>query len=83
MHPPVAMLGDALTCAWCHRELIEHPGIIASKSVLEIGSGCGLCGIVAAKLGAAQVLLMYMSFCCCTGHFADTHVIWLMHMSTN
>ncbi|KAA6419328.1 MAG: hypothetical protein FRX49_10727 [Trebouxia sp. A1-2] len=39
------------------RELVEHPGIIAGKSVLEIGSGCGLCGIVAAKLGAAQVML--------------------------
>ncbi|KAL0036907.1 hypothetical protein WJX77_004594 [Trebouxia sp. C0004] len=39
------------------RELIEHPGIVAGKSVLEIGSGCGLCGIVAARLGAAQVVL--------------------------
>lgn len=32
-----------------------HPAIVAGKKVLEIGSGCGLCGILAAKLGAAQV----------------------------
>lgn len=39
---------------------MEHPSIVAGKSVLEIGSGCGLCGIVAAKLGASRVKLMYM-----------------------
>lgn len=49
------MIGSLL-----YRELLEHPSIVAGKSVLEIGSGCGLCGIVAAKLGASQVKLMYM-----------------------
>jgi predicted RNA methylase len=29
--------------------------VVASQQVLEIGSGTGLCGIMAAKLGAAQV----------------------------
>lgn len=37
------------------RELAGNRDIVAGKRVLEIGSGCGLCGIVAAKLGAAQV----------------------------
>ncbi|KAL3155850.1 hypothetical protein ABBQ32_012859 [Trebouxia sp. C0010 RCD-2024] len=39
------------------RELLKHPAVVADKTVLEIGSGCGLCGILAAKLGAAQVVL--------------------------
>lgn len=39
------------------RELLKHPAVVAGKAVLEIGSGCGLCGILAAKLGAAQVVL--------------------------
>lgn len=33
------------------------PELVAGRSVLELGSGCGLCGIVAAKLGACQVTL--------------------------
>ena len=37
------------------RELLSHPEIVAGQTVLEIGSGTGLCGIVAAKVGAAQV----------------------------
>ena len=41
-----------------YRELLAHPSIVAGKTVLEIGSGCGLCGIVAAKLGAQQVRQM-------------------------
>lgn len=43
------------------RELLEHPAVAAGKKVLEIGSGCGLCGIVAAKLGAKQVSSLHQS----------------------
>lgn len=37
------------------RELAAHPEIVRDQEVLEIGSGCGACGILAAKLGARQV----------------------------
>lgn len=49
------MSAVCITCL-C-RELVAHPGIVAGKEVLEIGSGTGLCGIVAAKLGAHMVRL--------------------------
>ncbi|KAL4425856.1 hypothetical protein ABPG75_009872 [Micractinium tetrahymenae] len=39
------------------REMAAHPDIVAGRRVLEIGSGCGGCGILAAKLGAAEVVL--------------------------
>ena len=35
--------------------LIERPDLVAGKSVLDLGTGSGLCGIVAGKLGAASV----------------------------
>lgn len=38
-------------------ELASHPHIVAGHTVLEIGSGCGVCGIAAAKAGAAHVYL--------------------------
>lgn len=41
--------------AFC-RELASKPGILMGKTVLEIGSGCGACGILAAKLGAQVTL---------------------------
>jgi predicted nicotinamide N-methyase len=35
--------------------LTEHPELVDGRSVLDLGTGSGLCGIVAAKLGAASV----------------------------
>eukprot|EP00877_Chromochloris_zofingiensis_P003053 jgi/Chrzof1/12749/Cz07g06050.t1 len=63
VHIREGALGDGLgvkVWAVAHvlcRELVAHPGIVAGKEVLEIGSGTGLCGIVAAKLGAHMVRL--------------------------
>lgn len=37
--------------------MVAHPEIVSGCRVLEIGSGCGGCGILAAKLGAAEVAL--------------------------
>ncbi|GAQ84577.1 hypothetical protein KFL_001950100 [Klebsormidium nitens] len=38
-------------------QLSADPSLVAGKSVLEIGSGCGLCGFLATKLGAQDVTL--------------------------
>jgi predicted nicotinamide N-methyase len=38
------------------RYLTDHPDEVAGKAVVDVGSGSGLCGIVAARLGAASVL---------------------------
>ena len=43
--------GPALSCSM----LGEQPGLVRGLEVLEMGSGTGLCGIVAANLGAAKV----------------------------
>ena len=48
-------VGRANNVAWCCRELVRDPSIVRGKSVLEIGAGTGLCGIVAARLGASEV----------------------------
>lgn len=37
--------------------LVERPELVHGLDVLEIGAGTGLCGILAAKLGAAKVTL--------------------------
>ncbi len=37
--------------------MASHPEIVRGCSVLEIGAGCGACGILAAKLGAQRVVL--------------------------
>jgi predicted nicotinamide N-methyase len=40
------------------QELADHPSqLVQGKQVLELGSGCGVCGIVAAHLGAERVVL--------------------------
>ncbi|PRW59248.1 Nicotinamide N-methyltransferase-like [Chlorella sorokiniana] len=39
------------------REMASHPDIVRGCSVLEIGAGCGACGILAAKLDAQRVVL--------------------------
>ena len=40
---------------YLRRHLIAHPDIVAGKRVLEIGAGCGLCGMLAVKLKAQEV----------------------------
>lgn len=39
------------------REMIARPEVVQGHEVLEIGAGCGVCGILAAKLGAQSVVL--------------------------
>jgi predicted nicotinamide N-methyase len=38
------------------RYLFEHPDEVAGRRVIDLAAGSGLCGIVAARLGAASVL---------------------------
>ena len=35
--------------------LVEHPGAVAGRRVLDLAAGSGLCGVVAAQLGADRV----------------------------
>ena len=44
---------DIPLCLIC-RELVEAPGLVQGRSVLELGAGVGLCGLLAAKLGASE-----------------------------
>jgi predicted nicotinamide N-methyase len=37
--------------------LVQHANLVQAKSVLEVGAGTGLCGIVAHLLGASRVLV--------------------------
>lgn len=45
------------------RALIAHPSFARGHDVLEIGAGCGVCGILAAKLGANRVSEAVVSLC--------------------
>ena len=38
------------------RYLLDNPGLVVGKRVLDLGSGCGLAGLAAMKAGAASVL---------------------------
>ena len=38
-------------------ELASRPALVAERSVLELGAGCGLCGLLSARLGASRVVL--------------------------
>ncbi|KAH7281983.1 hypothetical protein KP509_35G006400 [Ceratopteris richardii] len=46
--------GTALILSW---KLVDQQKDIKAKKVLELGSGCGLCGLLTAKLGACEVVL--------------------------
>ena len=56
MQSAVWNAGWALAGAMQHPEAFEE-GHWRAKAVLEVGSGCGACGIMAARLGAAHVIL--------------------------
>jgi Lysine methyltransferase len=47
------------------RELAAHPALVRGRRVLELGSGTGLVGIVAAALGAQLVRVCQMCVCVC------------------
>jgi predicted nicotinamide N-methyase len=47
---------------WHCSILVDRPKLVSGLDVLEIGAGTGLCGIVAAKLGASQVLFTMRFF---------------------
>ena len=51
------------TCCLC-RHLIAHPEIVAGKRVIEIGAGCGLCGMLAVKLQAHEVSKHCRNYTC-------------------
>ncbi len=37
------------------RYILDHPGVVADKTVLDLGTGSGLCAIAAPRAGAAHV----------------------------
>lgn len=37
------------------RHLLDHPGLVAGRRVLDVAAGCGLAGLAAARAGAAAV----------------------------
>ena len=55
--PPSLSAAHLTLLPWCRREMASHPETVRGCTVLEIGAGCGACGILAAKLGASRVVL--------------------------
>eukprot|EP00961_Rhodomonas_salina_P196851 2657123-Rhodomonas_salina.3 len=47
---------DGATIALCEK-LVKFPDLVKGKSVLELGAGVGVVGILAARLGARQVMI--------------------------
>ena len=50
---------------------MRRPELVRGLRVLELGSGCGPCGLLAARLGAKQVFSSNLDVC-----VSSTH-IWL------
>lgn len=42
---------------FCERLLAVAPQLVHGRQMLEVGAGCGLCGLLAARLGAERVVL--------------------------
>ncbi len=59
----VVRSGSGARPARARRELAEHVELVVGRRVLELGSGTGVCGILAAKLGAAQVSFSFYRKC--------------------
>jgi hypothetical protein len=54
-----------LVVCCCCRELVRHREIFAGQQVLELGSGTGLVGLLAAAAGAQQVRALHVMLCSC------------------
>jgi len=61
----LAVLSQALA-----RTLVAAPRLVAGRSVLEVGAGVGLAGLLAARLGAAQVPLAQSPPFCSIAQYA-------------
>lgn len=64
-------------------ELAADPSLVAGKRVLELGSGCGLCGFLATKLGAQDVSFgafefEHLSLLLVSGSANFVHQKWLV-----
>ena len=60
----------------CCSMLAERPQLVLGQEVLEIGAGTGLCGIVAAKLGASKVPT-YLTPLLAAGYQDSCSMLWL------
>ena len=76
--PSVAGTSGADPISQKCRELAESRELVEGKEVLELGSGCGLCAILAAKLGAKQASSSHMirQECFTGGWVAQRSLSW-------